>query len=135
MEIEFHLKSIQEIVNNAFQVVFISGPYRADTPRQIQRNINKAAEVALKYWKMGYAVICPHTYCIIYGECVDSVWLEGDLEMLRRCDGIVMMEGWENSKGSEMEHAFANEFGIKVIYEKSETTNNNLRYANTTKKG
>ena len=42
------------------KLAYIIGPYRADTIYQIKKNIEKAEETALKYWKKGYAVICPH---------------------------------------------------------------------------
>jgi hypothetical protein len=39
----------------------------------------------------------------------DEFWLEGTLELLRRCDGIVMTEGWQRSEGSKGELGFARE--------------------------
>jgi len=99
-------------------LVYVAGPYRAKTPRGIVENIRKAEAVAIKYWKRGYAVICPHlNTALLDGVAPDEVWLKGDLEMLGRCDIIVMMRGWENSKGATAEHNYAKEMGIQVIYD------------------
>ena len=81
------------------KVAFISGPYRAPTPLQTMENIHRASLVALKYWRLGYAVICPHRNTALFdGEADDSVWLQGDLEFLRRSDVVVMMPNcsWKN---------------------------------------
>lgn len=103
------------------RLVYIAGPYRAKTPFQIQRNIRDAAEVALKYWKLGYAVITPHmNTALLDGEAPDEVWLAGDIEMLARCDGIVMMPRWRESRGATDEHEFARSHGIEIIYEGGE---------------
>lgn len=100
------------------RIAFISGPYRDVTPHQIMENIRRARLVALKYWRHGYAVICPHSNTALFdGEADDSVWLEGDLEILRRCDVVVMMEGWRNSEGACHELEEATISGLEVIYD------------------
>ena len=100
------------------KVFYIAGPYRADTPRGIVENIRKAESVALKYWLQGHAVICPHKNTALFdGAAPDHVWLDGDLEILGRCDAIVMMEGWSESKGAIAELAYAKRQGLEVIYD------------------
>lgn len=99
------------------KIVFISGPYRAPTPWQIQANIRRAAEVALHYWKQGYAVICPHMNTALFdGEANDNVWLDGAIEIMLRCDLIVMMPGWECSDGARDEYRVAQYHGKEIIY-------------------
>ena len=44
------------------------------------------------------------------------MWLEGDLEMLRRCDAVLVVPGWEKSSGTRAEIAEANACGIPVFY-------------------
>lgn len=100
------------------EVVYISGPYRAATPMQVMKNIHAASMVSLRYWKQGYAVICPHRNTAFFdGEAPDSVWLNGDLEILRRCDIVVMMPLWKLSRGATEEHKLALELGKQIIYE------------------
>ena len=97
---------------------YIAGPYRADTWEGIEKNIQAAAVVAVKYWRMGYAVICPHKNTSHFdGLAPDEIWLRGDIELLKCCDVIVMMTNWKESKGAIEEHTIAKHNGLKVIYE------------------
>jgi len=101
------------------KLVYVAGPFRAKTHWNQELNIRNAEMLALRLWKMGAAVICPHTNTRFYqGECPDETWLEGDLEMLRRCDAIVMTNFWELSKGAVQEHALARELGLNIFHEK-----------------
>ena len=101
------------------KVAYISGAYRGDgKPNSIFENIAIARQYALKYWRKGYAVICPHmNTAMMDGTCCDEVWLEGDLELLRRCDIIVMLPGWEESEGAKIEYLEAVRLGLKIIEE------------------
>ena len=100
------------------KVVYIAGPYRADSPHGIVQNIRRAEAVALKYWLKGCAVICPHKNTALFdGAAPDHVWLDGDLEILGRCDAIVMMDGWRKSKGAIAELAYAKRQGLEVVYD------------------
>jgi hypothetical protein len=99
-------------------VVYIAGAYRAKTLRGIVENIRKAEEVAIKYWKRGYAVICPHlNSALLDGEVTDQMFLNGDLAIISRCDIVVMMKDWQASKGATAEHNPAKDLGIQIIYE------------------
>jgi hypothetical protein len=100
------------------KVAYIAGPYRAPTPHGIVENIRRAEEVALKYWRLGYAVICPHkNTSLLDGAAPDTVWLDGDIEILKRCDVLVAMIGWEKSKGAMAEVDFAHDNNIEIIFE------------------
>jgi hypothetical protein len=102
----------------AMKVVYIVGPYRATTPLGILQNVHKAGDVALKYWRKGYAVICPHKNTALFdGQADDCIWLEGDKELLRRSDVVVMMQEWEQSAGATAEHDLAKSLGLEIIYE------------------
>ena len=99
------------------KLAYISGPYRAATVHGILENIRRAEAVALRYWQTGYAVICPHkNTALMDGACYDHVWLEGDLEILSRCDVVVMMPGWERSEGAKAERQRAIDLGLELVY-------------------
>lgn len=99
------------------KLAYACGPYRANTIRGVVENIRAAEAVALELWRMGFAVICPHKNSALFdGAAPDSVWLEGDLEILVRCDLLVTCEGWWDSKGSMKEVAVAGVRGIPVYH-------------------
>ena len=63
-------------------------------------------------------------------EVVNPLWLEGIyfgishqeamkicLEALKDCSHIFMLKDWKESKGAMMEHQFAMDNGIKIIYQ------------------
>jgi hypothetical protein len=51
------------------------------------------------------------------GEAGDfDKWMAGDLEILSRCDAIVMCPGWNKSVGCLMEFSKAKELGIKIYH-------------------
>ena len=81
-------------------------------------NIQNAERVALKYWILGYVVICPHKNSALFdGALPDKVWLEGALELLRRCDVIVMMQNYKTSMGAMFELQEAKRLGLEILYE------------------
>lgn len=40
-----------------------------------------------------------------------------DVSDLMACDMVVMLEGWEHSRGASLEHELAVQLGIRVVYE------------------
>lgn len=96
-------------------LAYVAGPFRASNAWEIEQNIRRAEEPALALWRMGYAVICPHTNTRFFqGAAPDRVWLDGDLEMLRRCDLVVVTPDWRKSRGARAEVKLAVEEDIPV---------------------
>ena len=65
--------------------------------------------------KLGYEPVNPFDNRLPEG----SAWeqhMAVDLELLRGCDAIFMKFGWDESRGSRLEHAFAELLGIKIVY-------------------
>ena len=98
-------------------LIYIAGPYRAPNAWEIEQNIRRAEEFALECWKSGAAVICPHTNTRFFqGAAPDDIWLDGDLEMVIRCDVVFAIPGWEKSMGAREEVRTALAMGIPVVY-------------------
>lgn len=99
------------------KVVYVAGPFRGANAWEIEENIRRAERLALEVWKMGFAVICPHANTRFFqGAAPDKVWLDGDIELLRRSDIILMTEDWDRSSGARAERAYAYEHRIPVVY-------------------
>ena len=102
------------------KVVYIAGPYRANTLHGIRLNIRRAEEAAIGIWQMGCVALCPHKNTALFdGLADDSIWLRGGLELLRRCDALLVLPNSENSKGTQAEIELAGELGIPVYYSMS----------------
>ena len=43
-------------------------------------------------------------------------FMQEDLKALRTCTHIVLLEGWEESKGAKMEKAEAEKLGLEIMY-------------------
>lgn len=100
------------------KVVYVAGPYRAPTEYGVAQNIRRAEELALRAWRAGAAVVCPHkNTAFLGGACADEVWLAGDLELLRRCDAVLCVPGWWGSRGAAGEVALARALGLPVFEE------------------
>lgn len=98
-------------------VLYVAGKFRGPSAWAIEENIRAAEHVALALWRAGIPNICPHTNTRFFdGAAPDEVFLNGDLEILRRCDGIVMVSGWQASQGARRERQFALEHGLQVFH-------------------
>ena len=111
-----------KIPNGDRRLVFISGPYKAKTEKEKNSNIWHAMQAAIRLWQKNWFVICPHLNTAHFENFTDldeSIWLEGGLEMLSRCDCVFMLSGWEESEGSVVEYNLAQELELPIYYEDS----------------
>jgi hypothetical protein len=99
------------------KLVYVAGPFRGPNHWAIAQNIRRAEELSLEVWRIGCAAICPHLNTAHYqGVLPDDVWLHGDLEILERCDAMLVVPNWQNSKGTQGEIHHADTLGIPVFY-------------------
>lgn len=98
------------------KVVYIAGPFRGASSWDIEQNIRRAEELALEVWRLGAACLCPHTNTRFFQNAApDDVWLAGDLELLRRCDAVLVTPDWHRSRGAQKEVSAAAELNIPVF--------------------
>lgn len=109
------------------KVVYIAGPFRAVCVGTsglmnmwgVQKNVMEAMAMALEVWKRGHVGLCPHANAMFFQNadgCADSVWLEGDIELLRRSDAVLVTPRWQTSSGARAEVQYAEDHGIPVLY-------------------
>lgn len=99
------------------KVVYIAGPYRSNSISGVVQNIRNAEALAIEVWNSGAVALCPHKNTALFdGIAPDEIWLQGDMELLRRCDAIILVEGWESSSGTIAEVEYARELGIPLFY-------------------
>jgi hypothetical protein len=99
------------------KVVFVSGPFSADTKAGCEANIVRSEQLGFEVGAAGAAPIVPNSI----GRTWDGVpsyefWIEATKEILRRCDALITVPGWEKSSGARGEVALAKELGIPVFH-------------------
>ena len=105
------------------KVVYIAGRYKAPTECEIFGNIMAARSVAMEVWRMGAVALCPHLNTMLFGGLAypddpqrdRRVWLDGDIELLRRCDALITVPGWQQSSGALAEVDLAVTLGIPAF--------------------
>jgi len=99
-------------------VVYVAGPFRADTPWGVEKNVRKAEQYALYLWGLGIPNICPHTQGRFFDkEIPDEIILLGMKQLLRKCEAVLVIGRWQRSEGTKAEIADAEIHGIPVFFE------------------
>lgn len=99
------------------RVIYIAGPFTGPTPWDVEQNVRRAEAVALEVAKLGAAPLCPHANSrFFHGQCTPEFWYAATMALLKRCDAILMIPGWENSKGSREEKQWAVDNGVPVFH-------------------
>ncbi len=97
--------------------VYIAGPYTPNDGKEETRlaNIHAASETAKLLLKLGHIPFCPQTMTAGWEDiCTYDDFLRMDLEWLRMCDAIVLLPGWQTSRGARMEHEEAQRQGLVI---------------------
>ena len=98
------------------KVVYIAGPFRGRTAWDIEQNIRRAEDLGYLVAQVGASPLIPHANTrYFHGSMSDAFWLDATLELLRRCDAIVLCKGYQDSIGSLAEIAEATRLIIPVF--------------------
>lgn len=97
--------------------MYIAGPYSGD----VTANVHKAWLAGREIAQWGYIPVIPHTMTAHMEDILTpNDWYAITLELLKLCDAIYMLKGWELSRGAveELDYA-ANTMKIHVYYQGS----------------
>ena len=95
--------------------VYISGPISGYDLAERKEAFERAAK---RYRMQGYLVSNPFNS----GVPATASWeehMKADIAMLMQCDIIYLLEGWQDSRGSQIEKNLAEVVGIKVMHERA----------------
>lgn len=100
---------------------YVSGPYSLNSTngKTQEENIAQARQIGCRLWENGFSVIVPHENTSYFEKDCNityNQYIGGDLDMLSRCDYIVMTPDWESSKGAVIEKIYADTLGIPVYF-------------------
>lgn len=89
-------------------LIYIAGPFRGPTPLDVRRNVERARDLGLRVAHAGGYPVIPHTMTAEFDKQLDDqFWLDGTMELLKRCDGMVLLPTWASSTGAIAEHQWA----------------------------
>ena len=105
--------------------IYIAGPYSADNVMDILHNIRKGIGMSALLLMYGYAPFCPWLdFLFVFFDKDKSLtkqqFYDYSIAWLEVSDGILMIEGWEDSGGSRVEHQIAKENRIPIFYDINE---------------
>lgn len=97
-------------------LVYVAGPYRADTPWGIEQNVHNARTWGVALAHAGAYPVIPHSNTAHFdGHASDEFWLEGTLALLRKCAGVILIDGWFRSAGARGEMLEARRLGMPIL--------------------
>ena len=99
------------------RLVYIAGPYTGPTQWIVAQNIRAAESYGRGVALLGLFPIVPHVLGQSFGdEQTPEFWYRGTLEVMKRCDAVIMLPNWSESKGAIHERRIALELGLPVFY-------------------
>lgn len=102
------------------RLVYVAGPYTADSAHEVFNNILRARVAAVELWRADRVPIVPHLNSAFMDGVVSyEKFIEGDLEILRavaKAGGCVLLVGrWEKSKGCIVELEEAQRLNMRIF--------------------
>ncbi|MEM4306136.1 MAG: DUF1937 family protein [Candidatus Caldarchaeum sp.] len=120
------------------KLIYVSGPLTpkstelAQSVAETQQNIKQAMRA---WWDIVYvsldeigrpraAPICPHLSFYLYQEFPQHLWsvvkdnrfwYDMDIAVIKKCDALYLLNGWEKSVGSRLEKEYAETNGIPTF--------------------
>ena len=99
-------------------VVYVSGKYSGKTDEEAKLNIQKAKEAGQKLWELGYTAVVPHLNTFGFdneSKCRYNDYVNGDLELLKRCNCLLMLDNWSDSTKARIERLEAIRHAIRTF--------------------
>jgi hypothetical protein len=98
-------------------LIYVAGKYKGEDEAEKMANIGLAKQAAIDLWNRGHATICPHLNTMdfeYYTKLSNRDFVALDLLIVEKVDGIVMLPGWEDSRGAciELDHAKKNNIPV-----------------------
>lgn len=114
------LKTKRNAMKEKRRIIYIIGPYSADTEEAIEKNIIAAEQCAMTLANLGVGFFCPHLNTRGMHRTTVApydFWIEVGMTILEKCgDGAVVLPGWEESKGSLQEIMKMERLGRPIFY-------------------
>lgn len=97
------------------KLLYIAGPYRSETPEGIKANITMAQHVGARAADRGWTPMVPHNMSAGLELLGDEFWLDATMELLKRCDAVLLVPGYQESAGTMAEIEEAVSRGMSIF--------------------
>jgi hypothetical protein len=99
------------------KLVYVAGKYSDKTLHDTFDNVRTAEKVARDLWKEKIPCICPHKNAEMFDDIASwKTFMDGSIEILKRCDALLAVSNWKNSKGAKLEIKYAQKNNIPVFF-------------------
>ena len=111
------------------QKVYVAGPYSADNVLDVLKNIGRGERACAELFGMGLAPFCPwHDKSYVTdrfdAEFTVKQFYDYSMAWLDVSDCVLLLPGWESSKGTLAEIERAKELDIPIYYSVGELVAN-----------
>lgn len=99
-------------------VYYISGPMTGlpnknkEAFEEVESQVN---DILSRYRGETYEIVNPANLELSSKDPTWEEYMRNDITHLMRCDAIVMMDGWEESKGARIEFMLATKLGMEIL--------------------
>jgi hypothetical protein len=104
-------------------LVYLASPYSHHDPAVMEHRFEVACKVAGALMLRGSTVFAPIAHSHPIGQIIDKptdheFWMRQDFAVLQHCAEMVvlMIDGWDRSRGVREEIEFCNTYGIPIRY-------------------
>lgn len=100
------------------KVIYVAGKYSGGNEYEVKKNITTAEAAAVAIWKtLKASAVCPHLNTAHWGSLLThQQFIDGDLAIMERCDAVLFLERWQESKGARLEHNHAIKNNMVRLY-------------------
>lgn len=101
------------------RIVYVAGPFAAPCAWEVEHNVRLAEACGLEVARLGAMPLIPHANTRFFHGVTGiaaSFWYRGTLELLLRCDAMIVVGDWESSRGSKAELRACDEHDIPFFW-------------------
>ncbi len=101
-------------------LVYVAGKFSAPTRAEVELNIKAAERYGILLTNVGAFAVVPHTNTghPRYAELQSyEFFIAGTLALCRACDAILLIPGWESSRGARGEATEMMRLGRPIFYD------------------